>query len=76
MSIEIRLSVIVRLSDEPLEQATQAQAVMAAWCALTAAIVPVAPGAQPDFYIGPAKSEPARRRRGRAPRLTLADPAA
>lgn len=62
MSSEVRITVTVRLPDEPTGGALPAKQVLLAWEAFTTAIKGTEVIAN-DFYLGPTKQR--RRRRGR-----------
>jgi hypothetical protein len=75
MSDEVRISVRVRLPDEPTGTALPAKTVLLAWEAFTAAIKGTDVIAN-DFYLGPADPPPIRMRyrRVRRPRLVTTEP--
>ena len=66
MSDEIRISVTVRLPDDPTGTATPARTVLLAWEAFTEAIKDTSVIGN-DFYLGPARQR--RRRRKGKPQL-------
>lgn len=71
MNSEIRISVSVALPDDPTGAAAPAKTVFLAWEQFTNAIKGADVVAN-DYYHGPAKQR--RRRRGRPPRLAVAEP--
>lgn len=71
MANELRAAIVARLSDDALQQATEANRITAAWLTFLGAVKELA--LEPSLTIIPAKDQPVRRRRGR-PRLHVAEP--